>query len=459
MKTTAILIVDGKSYELPIIEATDGNDAIDISGLRRETGFITYDPGFRNTGGCVSAISYMDGEDGILRYRGIPIEQLAERSSFIETAYLLINGELPTSDELNRFSVLLNDHSLVHEDMRHFFERFPRGAHPMGMLASMVNTLRAFYPEIPERSEEDEINKTFARLLSKLRTLAAMSYRISMGLPVVYPSYFLSYCANFLNMMFDSTVRPYVIDDDMVNALNLFWILHADHEQNCSTSAVRLVGSARVNLYAAISAGISALWGPLHGGANQAVIEMLQAIHDSGGDTAPFIARAKDRNDPFRLMGFGHSIYKNYDPRGRIMKDMCHKLLARRNRNDPLLDIAKKLEEIALSDSYFTDNRLYPNVDFYSGIMLRNLGIPLDMFTVMFAIGRLPGWISQWKESREDIGAKLHRPRQVYRGYGERDYIPIHLRTANVREILKGKPITVKSPVFQSEDGSTAAVT
>ncbi len=459
MGKTAKLILDGKSYELPIIKATDGNDAIDISGLRRETGLITYDPGFRNTGSCISSISYMDGEKGVLRYRGIPIEQLAEQSSFVETAYLLINGELPTSDELSSFSVMLNDHSLVHEDMRHFFERFPRGAHPMGMLASMVNALRAFYPEIPERSEEDEITKTFARLLSKLRTLAAMSYRISMGLPVVYPSYFLSYCANFLNMMFDSTVRPYVIDDDMVHALNLFWILHADHEQNCSTSAVRLVGSARVNLYAAISAGISALWGPLHGGANQAVVEMLQAIHESSGDVEPFIAKAKDKNDTFRLMGFGHSIYKNYDPRGRIMKDMCHKILAGHNRQDPLLDIAKELEEIALSDPYFIDNGLYPNVDFYSGIVLRALGIPLDMFTVMFAIGRLPGWISQWKESREAVGGKLHRPRQVYCGKEKRDYIPIHLRAVNAREKNSGTMFGINPRQLRSDVLPAAAMT
>jgi citrate synthase len=430
MEKTATLIVDGKSYELPIMVGTDGNRAIDISRLHKETGLITYDPGFGNTGSCMSSISYMDGEKGILRYRGIPIEQLAEHSSFIETAFLLIAGELPTKEELSDFSAMLNDHSLVHEDMRHFFERYPRGAHPMGILSSMVNALRAFYPEIPERSEEAEINKMFARLLSKLRTMAAMSYRISKGMPVVYPSYFLSYCANFLNMMFDSAVRPYVIDEDMVRALNVFWILHADHEQNCSTSAVRLVGSARVNLYAAISAGISALWGPLHGGANQAVVEMLQEIYDKGGDPSPFVARAKDKKDPFRLMGFGHSIYKNYDPRGRIMKKMCYRILEKRDFNDPLLDIAMELEEMALRDSYFIDNKLYPNVDFYSGIFLRAIGIPLDMFTVMFAIGRLPGWISQWKESREDSRGKLYRPRQVYRGPEKRDYISISERNS-----------------------------
>jgi citrate synthase len=292
----------------------------------------------------------------------------------------------------------------------------------------MVNALRAFYPELPERSEEEEINITFTRLLSKVRTMAAMSYKMSMGHTVVYPRHDLSYCANFLNMMFDSPVRPYVIDDDLVTALNVFWILHADHEQNCSTAAVRLVGSARVNLYAAISAGIAALWGPLHGGANQAVVEMLQQIKDNGGDLSPFVARAKDSNDPFRLMGFGHSIYKTYDPRARVMEKTCHKLLKKLKRHDPLLDIAKRLEEVALKDSYFKDHDLYPNVDFYSGIVLRAIGIPLDMFTVMFAIGRLPGWISQWKESIDDPKWKLHRPRQIYVGRKKRGYVPINER-------------------------------
>jgi citrate synthase len=428
MGKTAQLIIDGKTYELPIVESTEGDNAIDISGLRKATGLITLDPGYGNTGSCSSNITYMEGEEGILRYRGIPIEQLAEHSSFVETAYLLINGHLPTNDELNSFSTMLNDHSLVHEDMRHFFERYPKGAHPMGILASMVNALRAFYPEIPETSEEDEIKKMFARLLSKLRTMAAMSYRISMGLPVVYPSCYLSYCANFLNMMFDSSVRPYVIDDDKVHALNVFWILHADHEQNCSTSAVRMVGSARVNLYAAISTGISALWGPLHGGANQAVVEMLQEIYDAGGDPAPFIARAKDKNDPFLLMGFGHRVYKNFDPRGRIMKEMADKVLDKLERNDPLLDVAKRLEEAALKDSYLIDNRLYPNIDFYSGIVLSALEIPINMFAVMFAIGRLPGWISQWKEGHEYPVNKLHRPRQLYVGPQKRDYVPIKER-------------------------------
>jgi citrate synthase len=428
MGKIAHLIIDGKTFDLPIVTGSEGEMAIDISSLREDTGIITLDPGFANTGSCQSSITFMDGERGILRYRGIPVEQLAEHSRFVETAYLLINGELPTSKELDRFSSMLNDHSLVHEDMSAFFEKFPRGAHPMGILSSMVNALRAFYPEIPERSEQEEINITVARLLSKVRTLAAMSYKISRGHKVVYPRHDLLYCANFLNMMFDSPVKPYVIDPDIVKALNVFWVLHADHEQNCSTSAVRLVGSAQVNLYAAISAGIAALWGPLHGGANQAVVEMFQQIHDNGGDPAPFIARAKDKKDPFRLMGFGHRVYKTYDPRARIMKKMCDKILDKLERSDPLLDIAKRLEEIALKDPYFIDHNLYPNVDFYSGIVLRAMGIPLNMFPVMFAIGRLPGWISQWKESHDDPNWKLHRPRQIYIGSQARDYIPIDER-------------------------------
>ncbi|MDZ7697438.1 MAG: citrate synthase [Deltaproteobacteria bacterium] len=428
MTRTAQLIVNGETYELPVVIGSEGEEAIDITELRKKTGLITLDPGYANTGSCESNITFMNGEKGILRYRGIPVEQLAEKSSFIETAYLLINGKLPTRSELEHFSTMLNDHSMVHEDMRAYFENYPRRAHPMGILSSMMNALKAFYPTIPERSEEEEINITFARLLSKVRTLAAMSYRISLGHKLEYPRWDLSYCANFLNMMFDSPVRPYTVDPDIVDALNVFWILHADHEQNCSTAAVRLVGSARVNLYAAISAGICALWGPLHGGANQAVIEMLQQIYDSGGDPGPFIERAKDRSDPFRLMGFGHRVYKTYDPRARIMEKVCNKVLKKLNRKDPLLPIAKKLEEAATKDPYFVDHNLYPNVDFYAGIVLRAIGIPLNMFTVMFAIGRLPGWISQWKESVDDPKWKLHRPRQIYTGRTERDYTLIEER-------------------------------
>ncbi len=412
-------------YELPVIVGSEGEKAIDISKLRSQTGLITLDTGYANTGSCTSNITFMDGEKGILRYRGIPVEQLAEHSSFKETSYLLINGKLPTQQELTNFSVLLNDNSLVHEDMRDFYEKFPRSSHPMGILSSMVNALRSFYPEL--QNLEEEINMTVTRLLSKIRTMAAMSYKISRGHRVVYPRADLTYCANFLNMMFDSPVKPYEIDEDVVKALNVFWILHADHEQNCSTSAVRLVGSARVTLYAAISAGIAALWGPLHGGANQAVIEMLSEIA-ANNNMAKIIKRAKDKSDPFRLMGFGHRVYKTFDPRMKIMKRMCDTLLQKLNITDPLLDVAMELEQIALKDDYFTDHNLYPNVDFYSGIVLRAIGIPTNMFTVMFAIGRLPGWIAQWKESQDDPNWKLCRPRQIYTGPQTTDYVPIEDR-------------------------------
>ncbi|UCE54074.1 MAG: citrate synthase [Desulfobacterales bacterium] len=416
------LIHGDKEYQLPLIVGSEGEKAIDISALREETGFITLDTGYANTGSCVSAITYLNGEKGILRYRGIPVEQLAEQATFKETAFLLINGRLPNRNELTQFSVLLNDHSLVHEDMRAFYENFPRSSHPMGILSSMVNALRSFYPEL--HNLEEEINITVTRLLSKVRTLAAMSYKISRGHKVVYPRPDLAYCSNFLNMMFHSPVRPYDIDEDVVRALRVFWILHADHEQNCSTSAVRLVGSARVTLYAAISAGIAALWGPLHGGANQAVVEMLTHIAENK-NMRQTVERAKDKKDPFRLMGFGHRIYKTYDPRAKIMKKIADKVLAKFNISDPLLDIAKELEEIALKDDYFIEHNLYPNVDFYSGIVLRAIGIPTNMFTVIFAIGRLPGWIAQWKESMDDPNWKLCRPRQIYTGPAETNYVPI----------------------------------
>jgi citrate synthase len=419
------LTYNDKEYELPLVVGSEGEKAIDISKLRSQTGLITLDTGYANTGSCTSDITFMDGEKGILRYRGIPVEQLAEHSSFKETSYLLVNGKLPNQQELTDFSVLLNDNSLVHEDMRDFYEKFPRSSHPMGILSSMVNALRSFYPEL--QNLEEEINMTVTRLLSKIRTMAAMSYKISRGHMVVYPRADLTYCANFLNMMFDSPVKPYEIDEDVVKALNVFWILHADHEQNCSTSAVRLVGSARVTLYAAISAGIAALWGPLHGGANQAVIEMLSEIA-ANNNMAEIIKRAKDRNDPFRLMGFGHRVYKTFDPRMKIMKKMCDNLLHKLNITDPLLDVAMELEQIALKDDYFVDHHLYPNVDFYSGIVLRAIGIPTNMFTVMFAIGRLPGWIAQWKESQDDPNWKLCRPRQIYTGPQSTDYVPIEDR-------------------------------
>ena len=414
-----------KEFQLPLVVGTEGEKAIDISKLRQETGLITLDTGYANTGSCTSMITFMDGEQGILRYRGIPVEQLAEHSSFKETAYLLIHGRLPTRQELTDFSVLLNDHSLVHEDMRAFYENYPRSSHPMGILSSMANAVKSFYPEL--QNLEEEINMTVTRLLSKIRTMAAMSYKISRGHQVVYPRPDLAYCANFLNMMFDSPVRPYEIDEDVVKALNVFWILHADHEQNCSTSAVRMVGSARVNLYAAISAGISALWGPLHGGANQAVIEMLSDIA-ANKNMQRAIERAKDKNDSFRLMGFGHRVYKTFDPRMKVMKRMCDTLLDKLKISDPLLDVAIELEQIALKDDYFIDHNLYPNVDFYSGIVMRAIGIPTNMFTVMFAIGRLPGWIAQWKESQDDPNWKLCRPRQIYTGPTETDYVPIGKR-------------------------------
>ena len=415
----------GREFRLPLVAGSEGETAVDISRLRQETGLITLDPGFANTGSCRSAITFVDGERGILRYRGIPVEQLAERSTFKETAYLLINGVLPTQKEQTRFSVLLNDNSLVHEDMKIFYQNFPRSSHPMGILSAMVNALRSFYPEL--QNLEEEINITVTRLLSKVRTMAAMSYKISRGHTVVYPRPDLTYCANFLNMMFDSPVRPYEIDPDVVKALNVFLILHADHEQNCSTAAVRVVGSARVNLYAAISAGIAALWGPLHGGANQAVIETLSDIAQNK-TLDRVLARARDPKDPFRLPGFGHRVYRTYDPRARIMKRMADVLLDKLRISDPLLDVARQLEEIALKDPFFIDHHLYPNVDFYSGIVLRAIGIPTNMFTVMFAIGRLPGWIAQWKESMDDPDWKLCRPRQVYTGPNERPYVPIEER-------------------------------
>jgi citrate synthase len=425
MTETIRLIYKNRQYELPVIVGSEGEKAIDISKLRETTGFITLDPGYANTGSCTSSITFMDGEKGILRYRGIPVEELAEHATFKETAYLLINGKLPNRQELTRFSVLLNDNSLVHEDLRAFYENFPRSSHPMGILSAMVNAMKSFYPVLDNL--EEEINMTVTRLLSKIRTMAAMSYKISRGHKVVYPRPDLAYCANFLNMMFDSPVKPYSIDPDVVKALRVFWILHADHEQNCSTSAVRLVGSARVNLYAAISAGIAALWGPLHGGANQAVIEMLDEIAKNKNMTE-VIERAKDKNDPRRLMGFGHRVYKTYDPRAKIMKKMCDTLLNKLKVNDPLLDIAKQMEERVLDDDYFIEHNLYPNVDFYSGIVLRAIGFPTNMFTVLFAIGRLPGWIAQWKEGMDDPKWKLSRPRQIYTGPLQAKFIPVDER-------------------------------
>jgi len=414
-------------FYLPIVEGTEGERAIDIRKLRAETGYITIDSGYMNTGACSSKITFLDGEKSILNYRGYSIADLAEHCSFIEVAYLLINGVLPNVTELDQFSRQLNMHSMIHEDMVHFFDRFPPGASPMSILSSMANTLCNFYPEMVDPMEN--FNTTAARLVSKMRTIAAFSYRKSKGHPLTYPRFNLTYCANFLNMMFDSPVNPYLIDKVVVDALNKLLILHGDHELNCSTATVRIVGSARTNLYASISAGISALWGPLHGGANQDVMEMLERILAEGGNYRKYIEKAKNPNDPFRLVGFGHRVYKNHDPRSRIIKKACDDVLVALNMaDDPLLTLAKELEEVVLHDEYFIERRLYPNVDFYSGIIYRAMGIPTNMFTVMFALGRLPGWIAHWREMWDDPNTRIGRPRQVYVGPTLRKYVPIEER-------------------------------
>ena len=419
---TARLVLEGREYELPVVRGTEGEKAIDITSLRKATGFITLDTGYENTGSCRSSITFIDGEKGILRYRGYPIEELAEKSTFTEVAYLLLYGELPNIRELEEFSTFLNESSLIHEDMLHFFVGFPRGSHPMGILATTVASLSTFYP-IPEIMDEISERQILANLISQVRTIAAISYKESIGEPIVYPSYRLRYVPNFLNMMFSSPVKESRLDDDMVRAIDLFLILHADHEQNCSTSTVRLTGSSLANVYAVISAGISALWGPRHGGANQEVIRMLERIRNEGGDGTEFVAMAKDRNTPDRLMGFGHRVYKSFDPRAKILKDACHRLLRKPGMDDPLFEIALRLEEIALKDEYFVSRNLYPNVDFYSGLILRATGIPYDMFTVLFAIGRTPGWLAHWREMYHSQDFRIMRPRQVYVGSTERHYI------------------------------------
>jgi len=424
----ATLTIEGKNYEFPIIIGTEGDKAIDITKLRGTTGYITLDSGYMNTGSCNSEITFLDGEKGILNYRGYEIETLAESCSFVEVSYLLLMGELPTQTQLNDFRALLSRFALIHEDMIHFFDHFPSNAPPMAILSTMVNTLQNYYPEMKDDTTE-ELPEIAARLLSKIRTIAAFSYKKSVGHPLVYPRYDLSYCGNFLNMMFDKPVKPYVVHPEVVSTLNKLLILHADHEQNCSTSTVRLVGSAGVNLYTSISAGISALWGPLHGGANQAVIEMLEAIHRDNNDFQKYIKKAKDPNDPFRLTGFGHRVYKTFDPRATIIKRACAQTLKALNVDDPLLDIAMELEDIARSDDYFISRNLYPNVDFYSGIIYRAMGLPTNMFTVMFAMGRLPGWISHWREMMMDTkNRRIGRPRQIYDGPQQRPFIPLHER-------------------------------
>ena len=428
MGETAKLVLEGKEFEFPIIEGTENEKAIDISSLRDTTGYVTLDTGYKNTGATKSAITFLDGEKGILKYRGYSIEELAEKASFIEVAYLLIYGDLPTKKELADFTNSITKHTLVHEDMKQFFEAYPAKAHPMGVLSAMVCSLSTFYPESldPNRSPEAK-NLTVHRLLAKLPTLAAWAYKNSMRHPFMYPKNEYDYCKNFLYMMFSMPTEDFKVDPVIVSALNKLFILHADHEQNCSTSTVRIVGSSQANLYASISAGISALWGPLHGGANQEVIEMLEEIQADGGDVDKWILKAKDKEDSFRLMGFGHRVYKNFDPRANIIKKACDDILEKLQVNDPLLAIAKRLEQVALEDEYFKSRNLYPNVDFYSGIIYKAIGIPTEMFTVMFAIGRLPGWIAQWKEmteNKEPIG----RPRQIYIGEVVRHYVPIEER-------------------------------
>jgi len=420
--STAKFILDGKEYEFPTMEGTEGEKAVDITNLRNATGYITMDPGYANTGSCKSAITFIDGEKGILRYRGYDIEDLAASARFPEVAYLLIYNHLPNQAELNEWRRQLTLHSLVHESMLNFFDHFPPTSHPMSILSAMVASLPAFYPDM------DDVDKNIMRVLAKAKTIAAISYKKSIGEPIVYPRTDLSYMANFLRMMFATPAEPYEVSEVLENALNLLLIVHADHEQNCSTSTVRMVGSSQASLFASISAGICALSGPLHGGANQAVIEMLEKIAKDGGDFKKYVNMAKDKKSNFRLMGFGHRVYKNFDPRAKILKKACDEVLGQLGINDPLLEIAKSLEEIALSDEFFIERKLYPNVDFYSGILYRAIGIPTNMFTVMFALGRIPGWIAHWKEMHEDPGLKIHRPRQIYTGHRRRDFVPVWQR-------------------------------
>jgi len=428
MSRTAQLHFNGEEYEIPVIEGTEKEKALDISKLRSQSGLITLDKGFKNTGATKSSITFLNGEEGILRYRGYSIEDLSSKSNFLEVSYLLIYGELPTTGQLNHFISDISSHTLVHEDVKSILDGFPSRAHPMGVLSSLVSSLTAFYPKSldPNRSFE-EINGTIIRLIAKLPTLAAWSFKNRMRQPVMYPKKHLDYTSNFLHMMFGLPTHESDINPVIAKALDQLLILHADHEQNCSASTVRIVGSSHASLYASVSAGIAALWGPLHGGANQAVIEMLEDIKIQGGDVNKFIDKAKDKADPFRLMGFGHRVYKNFDPRAKIIKKAADDVLEQLGINDPVLDIAMKLEEVALNDDYFKSRGLYPNVDFYSGIIYRALGMPTDMFTVMFAIGRLPGWIAQWKEMREN-SEPIGRPRQIYVGHNHREYKDISRR-------------------------------
>ncbi len=420
----AQLILDGKTIDLPIIKGTEDEKGIDVTQLRSETNHITFDPSYGNTGSCSSDITYISGEKGILRYRGYPIEQLADNSSFVEVIYLLLYGELPNKEELESFNNKLTYHSLIHEDMKRFFDAYPMNAHPMGVLASTVAALSTFYPA----RVDGDIELNIIRLLAKVKTLAAFAYKKSIGQPLIYPKNDLGFEENFLHMMFAVPAEEYTVDPTMAKALRLLLILHADHEQNCSTSTVRMVGSSHANLYISIAAGIGALWGALHGGANQRVIEMLKMIHADGDNFEKYVDMAKDKKSNFKMMGFGHRVYKNFDPRAKILKKSADDLLTKMGKNDPLLNIAKELEQVALKDDFFVSRKLYPNVDFYSGIIYRALGIPTKMFTVMFALGRLPGWVAQWKEMRNAEKPRIYRPRQIYTGVTKRDFIPLDKR-------------------------------
>jgi citrate synthase len=430
MSTTANIELDGKTYTLPTVVGTEQEKAIDISNLRAVSGYITLDDGYGNTGSCQSKITFIDGDQGILRYRGIPIEELAEKSTFVETSYLVIYGHLPNRTELRGFSDLLTKYQYLHEDMRFHFQGFPAGGHPMPILSAMINAASCFDTDLMNWhwGKRHEFDVYAARLLSQVRTIAAFSYRKSHGLPLIYPKKSYKYTANFLHMMFSMPYEDFELRPEVVRALDLIFLLHADHEQNCSTATVRLVASSQANLFASASAGVCALWGPLHGGANQAVVEMLEQIHKEGDDGSKFIAAAKDKNSGRRLMGFGHRIYKNYDPRAKIIKRACDQVLSALNINDPLLEIAKHLEAAALRDSYFVERKLYPNVDFYSGIIMRALGVPVEMFPVVFAIGRMPGWIANYKEIMEEPKSRIYRPRQVYMGPTLNHFVPIEER-------------------------------
>jgi citrate synthase len=428
MGEAAKLQIGDQQIDLPVVVGTENEHALDISKLRAQTGYITLDEGYGNTGSTTSAITYLDGDKGVLRYRGYPVEVIAERCDFVETSYLLIYGELPTAEQLDKFRTSLRRHTMIHEDMRSFYNGFPRDAHPMAICSSVVGALSTFYQDSLNPRDPRQVEISVHRLMAKLPTIAAYAYKKSIGQPFIYPQNDLSYCENFLRMMFAVPSEPYVLDPDFIEALNLLLIVHADHEQNCSTSTVRMVGSSDANLFASISAGICALWGPLHGGANQACVEMLEAIRADGGNVSKYLERAKDKHSGFRLMGFGHRVYKNYDPRATIIKRTCDKLLAKRHINDPIFEIAQELEQVALSDPYFIERKLYPNVDFYSGVVYRAIGIPVNMFTALFAIGRLPGWIAHWMEMHESPTKKICRPRQIYTGALEREFVPLDKR-------------------------------